>query len=115
MCRVLAVSASGYYAWRQRPHSARVRADAELSVRISAIHQYSHGTYGAPRIYEELLAADIHIGRKRAARLMKAARLCAARAGANGWLRPCVIMMRGIFKREPISAYIARMTSRRWR
>ena len=75
MCRVLAVSASGYYAWRQRPPSARARADAELTARISAIHQYSRGTYGTPRIHEELLAAGIHLGRKRVARLMKAAGL----------------------------------------
>ncbi len=76
MCRVLAVSASGYYAWRQRPPSARARADAELTSRITAIHQYSRGTYGTPRIHAELLAAGIHLGRKRVARLMKAAGLC---------------------------------------
>jgi putative transposase len=78
MCRVLAVSASGYYAWRQRPPSARARADAELTVRIRAIHQCSRGTYGAPWIHEELLAAAIHVGRKRVARLMKAAGLAGA-------------------------------------
>ena len=75
MCRVLAVSASGYYAWLKRPPSARARADAELTARIRAIHQYSRGTYGAPRVHEELLAAAIHVGRKRVARLMKAASL----------------------------------------
>jgi putative transposase len=75
MCRVLAVSASGYYAWRQRPPSARARADAGLTARISAIHQYSRATYGAPRIHEELSVAGIHVGRKRVARLMKAAGL----------------------------------------
>jgi putative transposase len=75
MCRILAVSASGYYAWRQRPPSARARADAELTAHIRAIHPYSRETYGAPRIHEELLAADIHVGRKRVARLMKAAGL----------------------------------------
>jgi putative transposase len=47
MCRVLAVSASGYYAWRKRPPSARAQADVELTARIRAIHQYSRGTYGA--------------------------------------------------------------------
>src|SRR6202045_1979316 len=72
MCRVLAVSARGYYAWRQRPPSARARTDAELTSRISAIHQFSRATYGAPRIHEELLAAGLHVGRKRVARLMKA-------------------------------------------
>jgi putative transposase len=75
MCRVLAVSASGYYAWRQRPLSVRARADVELSTRIRAIHQYSRGTYGAPRIHQELHAAEIRVGRKRVARLMKTARL----------------------------------------
>jgi putative transposase len=78
MCRVLAVSASGYYAWRQRPPSARARADAELTARIGAIHQYSRATYGAPRIHEELLAAGLQVGRKRVARLMKAAGLYGA-------------------------------------
>jgi putative transposase len=73
MCRVLAVSASGYYAWLKRPASARARADAELSTRIRAIHQYSRGTYGAPRIHQELRAAEIRVGCKRVARLMKAA------------------------------------------
>ena len=75
MCRVLAVSASGYYAWLKRPPSARARADVELTARIRAIHQYSRGTYGAPRIRQELLAANIHAACKRVARLMKAASL----------------------------------------
>src|SRR3984957_6499052 len=75
MCRVLAVSASGYYAWRQRPPSARARSDGELSTRIRAIHQYSRSTYGAPRIHQELRAAAIRVGCKRVARVMKAASL----------------------------------------
>jgi putative transposase len=76
MCRVLAVSASGYYAWCQRPPSIRARADAELTSRITAIHQYARATYGTPRIHEELLAANSRVGHKRVARLMKAAGLC---------------------------------------
>jgi putative transposase len=76
MCRVLAVSASGYYAWLKRPPSAPARADAELTARIRAIHQYSRGTYGAPRIHQELLAAaNIHAACKRVARLLRAAGL----------------------------------------
>ena len=70
MCRVLGVSASGYYARLTRPPSARVRADAELSPRIAAIHQRSHATYGAPRIHAELIAEGLHVGCKRVARLM---------------------------------------------
>jgi hypothetical protein len=41
MCRVLAVSASGYYAWLKRPLSARARPDAGLMSRLTAIHQFS--------------------------------------------------------------------------
>jgi len=70
MCRALGVSASGYYARLTRPPSARARADAELSARITAIHQHSCATYGAPRIHAELAAEGIHVGRKRVARLM---------------------------------------------
>jgi putative transposase len=47
----------------------------ELCRRIRAIHQYSRGTYGAPRIHQELRAAEIRVGCKRVARLMKAASL----------------------------------------
>lgn len=71
MCRVLEVSASGYYAWRKRPLSARARADVALTTEIQAIHRESRGTYGAPRIHAELAAQGVHIGRKRVARLMR--------------------------------------------
>ena len=47
MARVLRVSASGYYAWRSRPASARATADADLTRRIRTIHAGSYGTYGA--------------------------------------------------------------------
>jgi putative transposase len=74
-CRVLGVSASGYYARLTRPTSARARTDAPLSARIAAIHQHSRATYGAPRIHAELAAEGVHVGCKRVARLMKAAGL----------------------------------------
>ena len=75
MCRVLEVSTSGYYAWCKRSPSARAQADAELTSRMSAIHERSHGTYGAPRVHAELEAAGIQVGRKRVARLMRTAGL----------------------------------------
>ena len=54
MCRLLDVSASGYYAWLERAPSARAVSDAELLKKIRAIHTASRGTYGAPRILHEL-------------------------------------------------------------
>ena len=38
MARVLKVSASGYYAWRSRPASARATSDADLTHHIRAVH-----------------------------------------------------------------------------
>ena len=73
MCEILGVSRSGYYAWRERGPSARSQADGELTVRIRASHQHSRGTYGAPRIHEDLKDEGVRIGRKRIARLMRAA------------------------------------------
>ena len=71
MCRVLGVSPSGYYAWRTRPASARATADAALATRIATIHTHSRGTYGERRVHAELSELDIHVGRKRVARLMR--------------------------------------------
>ena len=73
MARVLKVSASGYYAWRSRPVSARATADAGLTRHIRTIHAGSHGAYGAPRVHAELKADGLSVGRKRIARLMRAA------------------------------------------
>lgn len=73
MARVLGVSASGFYAWRDRGPSERHRSDAVLLRRIRTIHAISHGTYGAPRVQAELRAEGTHVGRKRIARLMQGA------------------------------------------
>jgi len=75
-CRVLHVSVSGYYEWRGRPPSERAVADSALSAQIVEIHTMSRGTYGVPRVHLELhLGRGVRCGRKRVARLMRAARL----------------------------------------
>jgi putative transposase len=73
MCRVLEVSTSGYYAWRKRPASKRAQADAVLLRHIRTAHAASDGTYGAPRVHAELVAAGVEVGRERVARLMREA------------------------------------------
>lgn len=75
MCRVLEVSPSGYYAWRSRERSTRKKEDEKLQQRVEAIHERSRETYGVPRIHRELRAEGTRVGRKRVARLMKAAAL----------------------------------------
>ena len=72
MCRVLGVAPSGYWAWRGRGRSRRELDDAELTAAIRTIHRESRGTYGAPRVHAELIAAGRRCGRKHVARLMRA-------------------------------------------
>lgn len=73
LCRVLGVSPSGYRAWTIGPSPGRVAADAALLARIRDVHARSRGTYGAPRVHAALAADGVHVGRKRVARLMRAA------------------------------------------
>jgi putative transposase len=75
MCRVLGVSAGGYYAWQHRGVSARRRQDEALLEQIRMFHRQSGGSYGAPRILRDLRAAGVRVGRKRVARLLKQAGL----------------------------------------
>ena len=71
LCGVLGVSRAGYYAWKDRPMSARQRRDGDLLEAIAAIHGESNGTYGWPRIHAELRHRGIDVSRKRVARLMR--------------------------------------------
>ncbi len=71
LCRVLEVSRSGYYAWRQGPSSARQQANAELSRQIDRVHQESDACYGSPRIFKTLSRGGVPCSRNRVARLMR--------------------------------------------
>jgi putative transposase len=75
MCRVLKVSASGYYAWQDRAPAGRAIANAVLTERIRQIHAESDATYGMPRVRAELIDQGEHVSCKRVARLMRCARL----------------------------------------
>jgi putative transposase len=71
MCRVLDVSAAGFYAWATRAPSARARANDELMLDIRIAHQQSGGDYGAPRIQQALRRRGLHVGKNRIARQMR--------------------------------------------
>lgn len=75
MCRVLKVSASGYYAWLRRPSSSRTLSDIALMAKIEAIHRRSGGSYGAPRVHAQLRAEGLSVSHNRVARLMREAGL----------------------------------------
>jgi putative transposase len=71
LCRTLAVSCTGFYAWCRRGLSLRAQQDAALKVEIRAAHAASGKRYGSPRIHADLKAESQHVGRKRVARLMR--------------------------------------------
>jgi len=74
-CELLEVSRAAYYAHRAVTVSSRQRTDQELTERIRQAHEASKGRYGAPRIHAQLRRQGHRHGRKRVARLMRAAGL----------------------------------------
>jgi transposase InsO family protein len=71
MCRVLAVSVSGFYAAQRRAPSARAQRDQALRLKIREAHAKSRRRYGAPRVHAELKAQGEPVAKKRVARLMR--------------------------------------------
>jgi hypothetical protein len=77
LCRVLELARSGYYAWRKQCQSAHAQRDQQLTAQIQTIFTDSRRTYGSPRVHAELQAQGVRCARKRVARLMRRAQLCA--------------------------------------
>lgn len=73
LCRVLDVSASGFYAWCSRKPSPRAMGNAMLIENIRTIHAASDATYGRARIRAELIEQGVRVSNKRVARLMRVA------------------------------------------
>ncbi|MDF0643781.1 MAG: IS3 family transposase [Nitrospira sp.] len=79
LCRTLGVSRSGYYAWRQRPASARATANARLLEQIQELHRQTKARYGAVKVWRALRLAGVRCGRHRVARLRRQHGLLAQR------------------------------------
>ena len=75
MCRVLAVSDRGYYAWCKREPSVRQRQNERLTEHIRQAYKLGRHVYGSPRVHAELRAQGIMCGKHRVARLMRQANL----------------------------------------
>ena len=80
MCKVLAVSPSGYYAWRGRWPSKREMANRRLMAEVKKAFEESGGTYGSPRIYQVMRKLGLMCSKNRVARLMREAGLRATRS-----------------------------------
>jgi putative transposase len=75
LCEALGVSRAGFYAWRTRPPSVRARADEQLLLRVRASFLTSDRTYGARRVWHDMLVEGIVCGLHRIERLMRHAAL----------------------------------------
>ncbi len=73
-CEIARVTPSAFYAWRASETagpSPQELADAELVAVMGTIHDESDGTYGSPRMTEELARRGHRVNHKRVERLMR--------------------------------------------
>jgi putative transposase len=72
LCEALAVSTSGYRAWKLGGKANRKRlTDAQMLALIQAIHAELKGAYGSPRMVRELRSRGFPAGKQRVERLMR--------------------------------------------
>jgi putative transposase len=62
MSRMMSVSASGYYAWRDRPLSKRAQEELRLEIEIKASDKRTKQTYGAERLQCDLADHGVQVG-----------------------------------------------------
>jgi transposase InsO family protein len=74
-CDVLEVSRSGYYAWRNRPASARARRRDELAMKIKLVHEQNRQVYGIPRVCRALNVQGESVCENTVADIMKERRI----------------------------------------
>lgn len=71
ICEALGVSRSGFHAWLSRAPSARARTDEAFGAKVRASFLNSYRTYGARRVWHDLLAEGLSCGLHRVERLMR--------------------------------------------
>jgi putative transposase len=104
-CRLLEVSRSGYYEWKDRPPSVREQENELLLKHIEKVHAESRTTYGSPRVHAELaIGLGLPVNVKRVARLMR-------QAGIQGLYRR---RRRGCTVRDPHAEPAADLVNRQF-
>src|SRR3984893_10081269 len=71
LCEALGVSRVAFYAWLKRPRSRRNRSDEDIGPKVRASFLASDRTYGARRVWHDLLAEGVRCGLHRIERLMR--------------------------------------------
>lgn len=75
MCRLLDVSSSGYYEWKNREASQKAQENKQLAAEIKHIFDKEKARAGSPRITKRLRESGKQVNKKRVAKIMR----------ANGW------------------------------
>jgi putative transposase len=114
MCRLLAVSRSGFHEWHERAPSARAIEDERLTARIRSFHLLSGRSYGSPRIWRDLAEGGERVGENRVARLMRRAGIEALRRKKrrpiDEGMRPECAIARNVLDRD----FEAQAPNRKW-
>lgn len=119
LCAALDVSRSGFHAWLTRTPSQRSRQDEEIGAKVRASFIISSRTYGARRVWHDVLAEGIDYGLHRIERLMRAQALRARprrrRLPKDDGMRPVSAVARNVLDRQfmaehPNSKWIADFT-----
>jgi putative transposase len=114
MCGALGVSRGGFYAWLRRRPSERSRTDEELSIKVRTSFIGSDRTYGARRVWHDLLADGVTCGLHRIERLMRShglkARPRRRRLPPDLGERQASVVAPNVLDR----AFAARAPNRRW-
>lgn len=105
LCRALEVSASGYYAWRQRPASGREERTRWLGEIVRELFHEFRGVYGSPRIHQELVSRGVACCVNTVAALM---RLMGLRSRVCRRFRPCTT------RSDPAATPAANLLQRRF-
>ena len=71
LCRLMGVTERGFGAWKHRPPTHRQRRDMVLLAHIRDQHRLSLGSYGRPRVTEELNELGLRVGQRCVGRLMR--------------------------------------------
>ena len=104
ICEALGVSRSGFYAWLTRPRSDRARRDEALTVEVRKSFLDSDRTYGARRVWRDVLATGLDCGLHAIERLMQANALKARprrrRLPSDTGVRPATELAANILDRQ---------------
>ncbi|EAR09117.1 transposase and inactivated derivative [Reinekea sp. MED297] len=113
MCRVLGVSRSGYYRWRDRPISEQAQRGERLEAQVVETFEAFKARYGAPRLAAELKAMKVPCCRNTIAKIL-ASRAIRARNGKAFTYRQHALTMTNVADNELRRKFQVERINQKW-